>query len=67
MNVLVYSDYTPVNTPLTAEVKAAFPEGTLLTESDTVLQCVGIEFYLRSGKEGYRRYPGGSMMVYDVF
>ena len=67
MNVLVYSDYTPVNTPLTAEVKASFPEGTLLTESDTVLQCVGIEFYFRSGKEGYRRYPGGSMMVYDVF
>ena len=67
MNVLVYSDYTPVNTPLTAEVKASFPEGTLLTESDTVLQCVGIEFYFRSGKEGYRRYPGESMMVYDVF
>jgi hypothetical protein len=66
-NVLVYSDYTPVNTPLTAEVKATFPEETVLTESDTVLQCIGIEFYLRSGKEGYRRYPGGSMMVYDVF
>jgi hypothetical protein len=67
MNVLVFSDYTPVNTPLTAEVKAAFPEGTLLNESDTVLQCVGIEFYYKSGKEGYRRYPKGSMMVYDVF
>ena len=36
-------------------------------ESDTVLQCVGIEYYIKSGANGYLRYSEGSMMVYDVF
>ena len=66
-SAIAYSDYTPVNTPLSAEVKAAFREGTLLTEKDTVLQCVGIEYYMRSGKEGYRAFTDKSMMVFDVF
>jgi hypothetical protein len=66
-NAITYSDYIPVNTPLSAAIKTAFPEGTLLTESDTVMQCVGIEYYIKSGKDGYLRYSEGSMMVYDVF
>jgi hypothetical protein len=65
--VFAYTDYTPINTPLTVALKAAFPEGTLLSETDTVLQCVGIEFYIRSGADGYIRYTPGSMLVYDVF
>jgi hypothetical protein len=63
----VYSDYTPINTPLTVALKAAFPEGTLLTETDTVLQCVGIEYYIRSGAEGYILYTTGTMLLFDVF
>jgi hypothetical protein len=63
----VYSDYTPVNTPLSAELKASFPVGTLLSESDTVLQCVGIEFYTRTGTDGYVLYTTGTMLIYDVF
>ena len=63
----VYSDYTPINTPLSAALKAAFPEGTVLTESDTVMQCVGIEYYIRSGSDGYILYSRGSMLMYDVF
>jgi len=66
-SAFAYSDYIPVNTPLSVALKAAFPEGTVLTESDTVLQCVGIEFYIRSGADGYVPYSTGSMIVRDVF
>jgi hypothetical protein len=66
-SVFAYSDFTPVNTPLTVSLKAAFPEGTELTEADTVLQCVGIVYYIRSGADDYFAYTSGSMLVYDVF
>ena len=67
MNVFAYSEYTPVNTPLTVSLKAAFPEGTVLTDSATVLQCVGIVYYIRSGANDYFAYTSGTMLVYDVF
>jgi hypothetical protein len=67
MAAYVYSDYTAVNTPLTVELTAAFPNGTVLSENDTVLQCVGIEFCNRAGTDGYVLYSTGSMLVYDVF
>ena len=63
----VYSDYTPINTPLSVALKAVFPVGTALTNLDTVMQCVGIEYYIRSGSDGYILYSRGSMLVYDVF
>jgi hypothetical protein len=63
----VYSDYTAVNTPLSVELKAAFMDGTVLSENDTVLQCVGIEFYNRAGTEGYVFYSTGTMLLSDVF
>jgi hypothetical protein len=62
-----YSDYTPINTPLTDALKAVFPVGTVLSNTDTVLQCIGIEYYIRSGADGYVLYSTGSMIVYDVF
>ena len=67
MNAIAYSDYTAVNTPLNATLKAMFPEGTMLDETATVLQCVGIEFYIRSGTGEYLRFSEGSMLVFDVF
>jgi hypothetical protein len=63
----VYSDYIPVNSSLSAELKASFPVGTVLNDSDTVLQCVGIEFYNGVGTDGYRFYSTGTMLLYDVF
>ena len=30
----------PVNTPLSVALKAAFREGTVVNETDTVLQCI---------------------------
>jgi hypothetical protein len=63
----VYSDYIPVNSSLSAELKAAFPVGTVSGDSDTVIQCVGIEFYNRAGTDGYVLYSTGTMLWYDVF
>jgi hypothetical protein len=63
----VYSDYTPVNSSLSTELKASFPVGTVLSDSDTVLQCVGIEFYNRAGADGYVFYSTGTMLLGDVF
>jgi hypothetical protein len=62
-----YSEYMVVNTPLSVALKAAFKDGTVLGDSDTVLQCVGIEFYIHSGPDGYVRCNTGSMLVSDVF
>jgi len=67
MSACAYSDYIPVNTNLSGSVRAAFPEGTILTETDTVLQCVGIEFYTRLGTGDYLPFKAGSMIVFDVF
>jgi len=63
----VYSDYTPINTPLTTTLKVAFSEGILLAETDSMLQCVGVEYYVRSGSDGYILYSRGSMLVFNVF
>jgi len=62
-----YSDYTTINTPLTTALRTAFPEGTVLNENDTVLQCIGIEYYIKSGPDRYLHFSSGSMIVYDVF
>jgi hypothetical protein len=67
LSAYAYSDYIPVNTPLTGSVRVAFPEGTILTETDTVLQCVGIEFYTKLGTGEYLPFKAGSVIVYDVF
>jgi len=56
-----------VNTPLSEDMKAAFPGGTVLTETDTVLQCIGIEFYTRLGTGKYLPFKAGSMMAFNVF
>ena len=67
MSAYTYSDYIPVNTLLTGSVRAAFPEGTILAETDTVLQCVGIEFYSRLGSGEYLPFSAGTMLVLNVF
>ena len=67
MSAIAYSDYTALNTPLSATVKAAFPIGTILSETVTVMHCVGIEYYIKTGANEYIPFKAGSMMVYDVF
>jgi len=67
LRAFAYSDYTPIGTPLTEEIDVAFPLGTLPGDDDSVIQCVGIEFYLKSGATSYKRMVGSSMFVVDVF
>ena len=62
-----YSEYSPVGTALTEVVKAAFPLDTEVTEDSTVIQSVGIEFYIKSAADVYLPVKGSSMMVTDVF
>jgi len=62
-----YSAYTPIETALTDEIVAAFPTGTAPSTDDSVIQCVGIEFYLKSGASNYLPLKGSSMMIIDVF
>jgi len=67
LSAFAYSEYTPVGTALTDEIDVAFPLGTLPGEDDTVIQCVGIEFYVVSGVNVYLPLQGSSVKVVDVF
>jgi hypothetical protein len=62
-----YSDYTLINTPLNTALRTAFKEETVLNENDTVMQCIGIEYYIKSGSDRYLHFSSGTMIVYDVF
>jgi hypothetical protein len=66
LSAFEYSAYTAIGTPLTDEIDVAFPLGTLPGDDDSVIQCVGIEFFLKSGAS-YKRMVGSSMFVVDVF
>jgi hypothetical protein len=63
----VYSDYTTVYKPLPVELTVRFPEGTIVGDDCTVLQCIGIEFYFPSGKEFVLCGKGNSLAIKDVF
>src|ERR1035437_6513338 len=67
MSAFEYSAYTPVGTALTDEIDVAFPVGTLPGDDDTVIQSVGIEFFLKSGGTSYLPLKGSSMKIVDVF
>jgi hypothetical protein len=67
MSAFAYSEYTPIGTALTDEIVAAFPVGTTLSDDDSVIQCVGIEFYQKSGLTTYLPLKGSSMKVIDIF
>jgi hypothetical protein len=62
-----YSDYTPVGTVLTDDLVTAFPVGTTLTDEVSVIQCVGIEFFQKTGATQYSPLKGSGMMVVEVF
>ena len=67
MSAHEYSAYTPVGTALTDEIVAAFPVGTTPGDDDSVIQCVGIEFFQKSGATSYVPLKGSSMKVIDIF
>jgi hypothetical protein len=67
MSAHAYSEYTAIGTKLTDEIVAAFPLGTAPGDDDSVIECVGVEFYLKSGAADYLPLKGSSMKVIDVF
>jgi hypothetical protein len=62
-----YSEYTPIDTALTAELVAAFPEGTVIGDDCTMIQCVGVEFYTNLDSKNYSPLVGSSILVTDVY
>jgi hypothetical protein len=67
LSVIVFSEYVEVWTKFNGSMVVSFPEGTVLTDADTVIQCVGFEYYYKSGPF-FEAYLGGSgVEVVDVF
>jgi hypothetical protein len=62
-----YSDFNPVNSMLSFDVVSSFPSGTVLTDDCTVMQCIGVEFYVRSFGDVYLPLKGGCLKVGEVF
>lgn len=65
MNAIAYSEYTPVGLAITEEIKVSFPAGTVLSEDDSVIQCMGIEFSTKSANT-FKDRSGSGVMVVDV-
>jgi len=64
-----YSGYTPVLSGLTAEVEVFLPllSGVDLPADCVVMQCIGVEFYIRTVGDVYLPVRGGCMKVAAVF
>ena len=67
LHAIAYIDYIPVGVPLTDEIVVSLPVTEALSDADSVIQCVGIEYYTKSGLEHFIFRRGGSVMVVDVF
>ena len=67
LSAFAYSEYTAVGTALTDEIVASFPVGTAPGDADSVIECVGVEFYQVSATDVYLPLKGSSIMVVDVF
>lgn len=67
LNAVAYSKYTPVGVPLTDEIVVSLPVNDNLPDTVSVIQCVGIEYYRKSGLENFMINRGGSVKVYEVF
>jgi hypothetical protein len=67
LGVSVYSDFYPVNSMLSFDVITSFPVDIVLTDDCTVMQCIGVEFYVRSFGNVYLPLKGGCLKVGEVF
>jgi hypothetical protein len=67
LNGIAFSDYTSVFTKLNGSIAVSLPEGTVLTDADTVIHCVGFEFYYKSGSYFHEYIGGSGIKVVDVF
>jgi hypothetical protein len=67
LNVIAFSKYIPVGVPLTDDIVVSLPVNDDLPDCVSVIQCVGIEYCIKSGIDKYIIMRGGSVMVYEVF
>jgi hypothetical protein len=67
LHAIAYTDYIPVGVYLTDEIVVSIPVTVALSDADSVIQCVGIEYFIKSGLENFIMVRGGSIMVVDVF
>lgn len=67
MCVCGYSDYIAVGTNPGIDVTVEFPDGVCPLEEDTVIQCLGLEFYQKQAGNYYAYSSGSGVMVCDVF
>lgn len=68
LSVIVYSDYIDIFSEFTGEIVTRLPDEVVLTEADSVIQSVGIEFFSKWGLDQYSYYHGGSgVKILDVF
>ena len=66
MTVCASTGYIPVGAYLAAEIVARFPEGTVLTDRDSVIHCVGVEFS-QQNVNTFSLLKGGSFLVVGVY
>jgi hypothetical protein len=67
LNAVAYSKYIPVGVPLTDEIVVSLPVNDDLPVYVSVIQCVGIIYYTKSGLENLIIMRGSGVMVYEVF
>lgn len=68
LNVVSYSPFLDILNKVNVEIKTAFPEGTIVADNCTVLQFVGLVFYIPNGQAGYLPLHGrNSLILCDVF
>ena len=66
--VIVYSRYLDMYVQFMEEIVVGLPSDVVLSEADSVIESVGIEFYYKSGRENYSHCYGGSgVKIVDVF
>jgi hypothetical protein len=67
LNGIGFSEYIPVGDILTDEIEVSLPVIDNMPDNVSVIQCVGIVYYTKSGLENFIINSGGSVMVYEVF
>jgi len=67
LSAFAYSSFVPIYSTLNVDLITSFPADTVLTADCTVMQCVGVDFYIRSAGDVYLPLKGGCMKVGEVF
>jgi hypothetical protein len=67
MSAYGYSDYIAVLDNPNIEVRVEFRDGVWPLEEDTVIQCMGVEFFQKTGEKYFLFRSGGGVEICEVF